>query len=217
MYKIKTFLPLKVRLQVYHSFLKSHINYCSLVWGFTSKSNIEKLFSAQKKAMRAVIPGFINYRYRAGNIPGHTKAAFSEYKILTIHNLIALNSLFFIYKIKNFPMLVPVSISSTIADDSPTAGSTLDTCENWYNMYNNHIYRKSIFCKGPLISATSTINLNISTIKPPTLKAYRAYVKNELLNAQSIGDTEEWQNDNFIIYNVNGLRESLPRMAKQSK
>ena len=34
MYKLKKFLPLKVRLQIYHSFIQSHLNFCSLVWGF---------------------------------------------------------------------------------------------------------------------------------------------------------------------------------------
>ena len=64
MYKIKKFLPLKARLQIYHSLVQSHLNFCSLVWGFTSKSNIEAIFTKQKKGLRAVIPGFINYKYR---------------------------------------------------------------------------------------------------------------------------------------------------------
>ena len=49
MYKIKKYLPLKARIQIYHSFVQSHLNYCSLVWGFTCKSNIETLFSRQKR------------------------------------------------------------------------------------------------------------------------------------------------------------------------
>ena len=49
LYKIKKLLPLKARLQVYHSFVQSHINFCSLVWGFSCKSNIEAIFCKQKK------------------------------------------------------------------------------------------------------------------------------------------------------------------------
>ena len=37
----KKYRPLKARLQIYHSFVQSYANYCSLVWGFSSKSNIE--------------------------------------------------------------------------------------------------------------------------------------------------------------------------------
>ena len=45
MYKIKKFLPLNARQQIYHSFVQSYVNYCSLVWGFTAKSNIDSLFT----------------------------------------------------------------------------------------------------------------------------------------------------------------------------
>ena len=38
-----------------------------------------------KKGIRAVIPGFINYRYKDGVIPGHTKSYFHKCKILTVH------------------------------------------------------------------------------------------------------------------------------------
>ena len=55
MYKIKTLLPLKARLQIYHSFVQSHINFCSLVWGFSCKSTIEAIFCKLKKGLRAVI------------------------------------------------------------------------------------------------------------------------------------------------------------------
>ena len=34
MYKLKQRLPLKARVQIYHSFVQSHLNYCCLVWGF---------------------------------------------------------------------------------------------------------------------------------------------------------------------------------------
>ena len=84
MYKIKKFLPLKARLQIYHSFVQSHLNFCSLVWGFCSKSNIDAIFSKQKKGLRAVIPGFINYKFKDGEIPGHTKSFF--FRIQDINN-----------------------------------------------------------------------------------------------------------------------------------
>ena len=98
MYKIKKYLPLEARLQIYHSLIQSHVNYCSLVWGFSSKSIIETLFVKQKKGLRGVISGFINYKYKDGQIPGDTKKFVSEYKILPIHNIIALNTLIFMQK-----------------------------------------------------------------------------------------------------------------------
>ena len=53
--------------------------------GFTCKYNIQALFSKKKKGLRAIIPGFINYRYREGETAGHTKSAFSDYNVLTVH------------------------------------------------------------------------------------------------------------------------------------
>ena len=69
------------------------LNFYSIVWGFSAKSNIDALFAKQKKGLQAVIPGFMKYNYSDGETPGHTKHKFAEYKILTIHNIIALNTL----------------------------------------------------------------------------------------------------------------------------
>ena len=76
MYKIKKLLPLKARLQIYHNLVQSHINFCSLVWGFSCKSNIEAILCKEKKGLRAVITGFINYNYKDGIVRGHTKKIF---------------------------------------------------------------------------------------------------------------------------------------------
>ena len=50
LYKIKFHVPVKVRLQIFHSFVQSHLNYCSLLWGFACKSLINSLFVKQKKS-----------------------------------------------------------------------------------------------------------------------------------------------------------------------
>ena len=207
LYKIKKYLALHARIQVYHSFVQSHINFCSLVWGFSSKNNIESLFCKQKKGLRAVIPGFINYRYRAGDIPGHTKFYFSEYNILTVHNTIVLNTLVFMEKIHKYARLLPLTIVKTISDDSPVPGSTHESCENWLKIYNFR-YHSSVFYKGPLLFADSEINENLPPASNLNIKTYRAKLKLLLLNLQSSGDPCEWQNDNFPLYNIKGLRKS---------
>ena len=71
MYKIRSKVPVNIRLQIFHSFVQSHLNFCSLVWGFTNKSNIDMLFTMQKKAMRAVMPGYVNYFYKDGKLLRH--------------------------------------------------------------------------------------------------------------------------------------------------
>ena len=117
MYKIKRHLPPRARLQIYHSFVQSHLNYCSLIWGFSSKSNIQSVFRQQKKGIRAVVPGFINYRYRDGIIPGHTKPHFKEYNILTVQGIIAANAL-----TENAAGTLNTAVGSA-SQDSTTSGS----------------------------------------------------------------------------------------------
>ena len=208
MYKIKKCLPLTARLQIYHSFVQSHVHYCSVVWGFSNKSNLEKIFAKQKMGLRAIIPGFINYSYKDGKIPGHTKSKFKEYSILSIHNVVAFNTLIFMQKIHNYPSLLPQSIKDTIRIDSPVHGSSYESCGNWMNTYNNAHYSKSIFFKGPLLSFGTKITELLPLTSFLSIKLYKTNVKQALLTIQGSGDSCEWQNDNFMLYNVEGLRRS---------
>ncbi|XP_042146490.1 uncharacterized protein LOC121835973, partial [Ixodes scapularis] len=52
--KLRFFLPTNIKLLIYNSLFLSHINYCHLVWGITTTSNLTKLFSLQKKAVRVI-------------------------------------------------------------------------------------------------------------------------------------------------------------------
>ena len=205
---INKYLPLQARLQIYHSFFQSHVNYCSLVWGFSSKSNLDKLFTNQKKGLRAVIPGFINFKYKDGNIPGHTKSKFSEYKILSIHNKIALNAIIFMHKINIYPSLLPQSIRDTISVDSQVAGSTHESCENWLKRYNNSHYCKSLFFKGPLLLSGTTIMNDLPLASFVSIKLFKSNIRHAILVLQGSGDSCEWQSNNFILHNITGLRKS---------
>ena len=97
--------PLEARLLIFHSSVQSHLNFCSVVWGFSCKSNINKLHNVQKKAIQAVIPGFVKYFYKDGIIPSHTKPAFKEYNILNVQSMIAKNALMFMRKLSDSPLI----------------------------------------------------------------------------------------------------------------
>ena len=74
-YKVKGIVPLNVIKMLYNSFIQSHLVYCSNVWGLGSKSSVERIFTAQKRAIRGVKQGFVNYFYKkdTGELPAHTK------------------------------------------------------------------------------------------------------------------------------------------------
>ena len=118
LYKLKSFLPISARKNIFHSFVQSHLNYCSLVWGLSPKATLDPLFSEQKKAIRALMPGYnINY-YKNGIKPCHTKPFFTEYKILTVHSIILINILIFMHKYYEFRNFTPLSVSRLISPDA---------------------------------------------------------------------------------------------------
>ena len=88
LFKMKGILPIQVLKTLYHSFIHSHLNHCPLIWGLGRKSTLQTIFTAQKRAIRTLIPGFANYYYnkKTGEKPCHTKPVFTELKIQTIHN-----------------------------------------------------------------------------------------------------------------------------------
>ena len=42
--------------------------------------------------MRAIMPGYVNYYYKEGQLPAHTKTSFAEYEIVTVHGIITDNA-----------------------------------------------------------------------------------------------------------------------------
>ena len=212
LYKLKGILPQKARETIFHSFVQSQLNYCSLIWGTSAKSHIESLFVTQKKAMRALMPGFTisHFTNENGTTPTHTKPAFTSFSILTVQNIILKNILVFMHKINKCPSLLPPSISQTISHDAPTPGSTHETCSQWLRIYGSNSYSKSLFFKGPLFYSDMSSEIydpTISTSNRP-LNYHKNVIKSHLFELQKKGDTENWISDNFKLYNSPGLRKS---------
>ena len=212
MYKIKRHIPLAVRLQIYNSFVQCRVNYCCLVWGFSSKSNIESIFSRQKKGLRAIMPGYVQYFFKDGKLPSGTKSSFTKYNILTIHSIIVQNALIFMHKISLFTKLLPQSLKNTIPGNAPTTIAGVDTFEDysdWLGKFGSQIYRNSLFYKGPLLYID---NNKFNEIRSPSaclsMKIFRNNVKNSLIKHQSSGEKDEWLANNFVLYNITGLRRS---------
>ena len=209
MYKLKKYLPLEARLQIYHSFVQSHLNYCSLVWGFAAKSHIETLFVKQKMGLRAILPGFVNYWYKDGTPPASTKSGFYVHKILTVHSIIVKNALVFMHKLKNFPSLVPPSIKKTIPNSAPifnVADPDTSLTPQWSDEYGKHPYNNSVFYKGPLLAIN---RFSVAATSLPSLfnlNIYKRCIKSMLIDQQNEGIADEWPN--FMLYNINGLRKS---------
>ena len=86
--RVKRFLSRTSLRSLYFANVHSHLNYCNLLFSLLNKSKLNKLFSLQKKAIRAIC----NANFRA-----HTKPLFQELRILPLSELIKFNQLTFIF------------------------------------------------------------------------------------------------------------------------
>ena len=104
---------------LYFSFIQSHLIFCSSVWGLGSKNSLEKIFVAQKKALRAI--SFTNL-YTIDKITkvysyGHTKNSFNKLEILSVHNLILLQAINQMHKL--YLHRAPAHTQILFADHNP--------------------------------------------------------------------------------------------------
>ncbi len=211
LYRLKKKLPLKARLLTFNCLVQSYINYCSLIWGTTNKYKIEQLFIAQKKAIRAIMPGNVTYYYKDGLTPTHTKPFYNNHNILTVQSIILKNIWIFMNKVHNHPHLLPKPVLDTIAADSPKPSNDDPTpyLSVWYQTYNTPTYRMTTFFKGPLLfSDLYKIN---DWITYSNITKFKTNAKFHLLiDVQHNIDCES--NNllpvNFPLYQVTGLRSS---------
>ena len=202
LYKLKGIVPNSTLKLLYNSFINSHLNYCSSVWGLGSKNSTAKLFIAQKKATRALDNNYNNYFYdkTTGAHPCHTKEIFNHNDILTINNLITKNCLILMHKI--YLNVAPPAIS------------------NLFNIINLHQARRdpkyfeipynrlkssdnSVTYKGSRLYnfIANQINKNLPKGEPllqnKFTNPYKATVTRYLINIQKLGN-ETWSNENFV-------------------
>ena len=204
LYKLKGIVPDKVLRLVYNSFIQSHLNYCSCIWGLGSKASINSIFIAQKKSIRAIENGYINYFYNkdTGELPSHTKDIFSRNQMLTVHNIIAKNCLIAMHRIyrNSYPRNV-MSICQVSHENRPRRQ------EQFFKPVDFRLKKSEYtlpFAGARLYNFTcNSINALAETdklkLQNKFLNGYKNTITSYLLTVQSSGD-ENWNNENFLIY-----------------
>jgi Reverse transcriptase (RNA-dependent DNA polymerase) len=89
--RAKNFLSQKALSMLYYATVHSHLLYCPIILSITSKSNIKKLLTMQKKALR--IMSGVSYHE-------HTAPLFYNHKILPLDLIIELSKLIFMHAVK---------------------------------------------------------------------------------------------------------------------
>ena len=90
---VKNQLNLRAKLNVYHSLIHSHLEYCALIWiSSITKKQLNMLKIVQKKALRIIF----SVKYNA-----HTSNLFQTSKITKVENIFEKESLLMTYKFQN--------------------------------------------------------------------------------------------------------------------
>ena len=76
---------------IYNSLVLPHLKYCNYIWGNTYKSHLLKLYTFQKKAVRIITKSHIRFP---------STPLFKKLQILSIYDLITLNTLIFMYSVQ---------------------------------------------------------------------------------------------------------------------
>ncbi len=155
------------------------------------------------------MPGYVQYFYKDGKLPSGTKSSFTNFGILTVHSLIVKNTLIFMHKISIFRKQLPHSVKDTIAHNAPTVNTNgFEECCEWLDNFGTQVYRNSLFYKGPLLYIDHKFDETRSPSACLSLNIFKKNVKNSLLKHQSSGEIDQWQADNFTLFNIAGLRKS---------
>ena len=85
----KNILPKNIRLTVYNSLFKSHLQYGILAWGKVPNTKLQKIISVQKKCIRNVA----NKDFRS-----HTEPLFSQMKVMKFQDILEYESLLYMHK-----------------------------------------------------------------------------------------------------------------------
>ena len=79
-------------LPLYHSYIHSYINYGNIAWGSTTRTNLKKIYSQQKHAIRIV--------YSKDRL-SHTRELFKQCKVLNVYQVNIWKNLVFMHQINS--------------------------------------------------------------------------------------------------------------------
>ena len=205
LYKLKDLLPESTLKTLFHSFVQSHLNYCSSVWGLGSKNSTNKLFIAQKKAIRS-LRYKLSYRppvNSAVNVHCHTKEFFSKLKILTLPNLIAKNCLLMMHKIYLNVSPLPITTMFSVINSHNPRREPAYFQVPYFRLKSSD---KTISYRGPQLYNNFVNKLNkylpreVPRLQNKFMNPFKTVITKHLLQIQSEGD-KTWNNENFILYN----------------
>ena len=141
--RIKEYLSVDHRIQFYKTYIQPHIDYCNIVWGGTSPSNLDRIFRLQKRACKVILD------YNVDNIFD----SMQDLKILTVFERLFLRKAKFMFKVEK--SLTPPYINEMFHlrnqnESLPLLRSTASS--NFIPPRpRKEIFKQSIMYSGPII------------------------------------------------------------------
>ena len=164
-YKAKQLLDKESLVRLYDSLSVPFLTYCSEIWGNTYKTNINCVYSLQKKVLRIVCN--VDYRY-------HTNVLFKELRILKLFDSIELKTAMLMYKAKK---MLPLNIQRLFSVDEVTYYNTRQLTNKKQVYIRTTLKSKCIYICGVKLWNSLKMDLRNSTTLPRFKKEY----KNSLL------------------------------------
>ena len=169
LFKLKYLLPKNVLFMIYNSLVLPYLNYCNNIWGNTYKSHLSKMYILQKKAVRIIT----NSHVQSPSAP-----LFKELQILSIYDLITLNTLIFMYSIN--ANILPDKFSNMFVSNS--------NIHNYFTRQRHHYHQPNLRSTSGLNSliyngVKKWNNLPYCIKSSSTLTRFRKLCKNLLLKS----------------------------------
>ena len=198
LYKLKGLVPGNTLKTLYNSFVQSHLNYCSTVWGLKSNNSLNALFRAQKKAIRATDDKFQNYFYdkNTGKTASHTKEIFNRLNYLTVHNIIGKNCLTMMHKvIMTVAPLQTTEMFKIINKKKPRRNLEIFEIPNFrLRQTDNTLFFKGPKCYNTIVNKiNSSLPHDVPRLQNKFLNSFKATVTKYLLQLQKEGDDLNWE------------------------
>ena len=134
------FLPKDVLKMLYDTLILPYLSYCSIVWGYTSKSNLDKIHILQKRAVRIIT---------CSDYLASSKPLFQTLKILPIYDMISLQNVLFMFKCHN-DLLPPMFQNYFKQNCNFHSYGTRNSTNYHIPLFRTSISQHSIFYNGPV-------------------------------------------------------------------
>ena len=155
LYQLKKIASQRTLRTVYHALIHSKLQYCISSWGAAAPSNLIKLTSLQKRAIRTICRA----HYLA-----HTSGLFKRQKILKLEDLYRLSVAVVVSRYKHGRW--QGNFSPTSAADTHSHGTRSATSGNFYlPRAFNEVFERSLSYRGP--SVWAAVPNHLKTLDTP--------------------------------------------------